>query len=283
MASLCSSPHVVVVSHQRSGTHLTIDTIRHNFAAYDRAYVNLDRLRQDHNCPLTVAQCKRALAKGPCILKTHMHADPVAFFQHDEAVVPFILHLLEQAKIVYVCRDGRDVLTSLYYYMQSYVRELAGVPFSAFLRQRNDYQPETYEGDLSRAAFWAFHVRGWLENERYEILPVAFETLRYTPEASIGHLSAYLDQPVSAPITPVVRTPVVATNRILLLRILDKLVKLHTRYFRHAEYSSTFFRKGVSGDYKNHFDEDDLAYFDAQVGDALRAVQKLGEHLRVAA
>ena len=40
------TPHVVVVSHERSGTHLTIDTLRHHFDGLAAPYVNLDRVRK---------------------------------------------------------------------------------------------------------------------------------------------------------------------------------------------------------------------------------------------
>lgn len=278
MPSSPSAPHLVVISHRRSGTHLAIDTLAHHGAAYTLPYLNLDRLRRDHPRPLTLAQCEQALAQGPRILKSHMHADPAAFFHHDEAVVPFVQHVLRHAKRIYVCRDGRDVLTSLYFYMQLLRKEVARVPFDAFIRQPNNFESGTYSEDLNRVAYWSFHVQGWLAQAG--VFPLTFEALRYTPAQTIPRLLAHVNQPVPTFLTPLTRTPIFKTNHLFLLRMFNKLTthklaQLYTRYVRRIEHSSRFFRHGTRGSYHKHFSAADLAYFDEWGGEALRAVLAL--------
>lgn len=270
-----STPHLLVISHPRSGTHLAIDTIRHNFDAYDQPYLNLDRLTRRHDDPLPVRTLQDALSEGPRIVKSHMHTDVAGFFEHRTAVVAFVEELMDDAALLYVCRDGRDVMTSLYYYMKSYNDALAGVPFRTFLRQPNDHDGDTYDGDLSRVEYWREHVSGWLA--RPDALPLPFHTLRYCPRQAVAHLGDSLGQSLPETITDVVRTPVLGTNRLWWLRAVDKLGKLWARYVRRTEYTSTLFRSGTSGDYEEHFDAEDLAYFDRLAGETLRAVHALSD------
>lgn len=56
--------HIVVISHRRSGTHLTIDAISNNFPFFEKEYLNLDHLRSEFKNPVSLEKFKQELAKG---------------------------------------------------------------------------------------------------------------------------------------------------------------------------------------------------------------------------
>ncbi|MCL4219332.1 MAG: hypothetical protein KJ052_20310, partial [Candidatus Hydrogenedentes bacterium] len=103
--------HVCVVSHRRSGTHLLIDTLFNNFPGFQPAYVNLDHLTLRQGRKLTPAELRDRLER-PCILKTHGHANLEAFFDQDRDVLDSVYAALDESSMIYIYRDGRDVMVS---------------------------------------------------------------------------------------------------------------------------------------------------------------------------
>lgn len=194
---------IVVASHPRSGTHLCIDTLRMNFKCCgvrkswfepaDGLYLGLDGSALiDH--PIDLERISRILSRASRpIVKTHALAD-----LHHGGVErsawrinpQFADWLNERSSIIYIYRDGRDVLRSLYHYMQPIAPE-ARVPFSQFLRQRVN--------GLSRVAAWAQHVRSW--RKRAGVFHLKMEELLNQPFETLSRLTGSLDLP-AAPVDP---------------------------------------------------------------------------------
>lgn len=127
------SQHVVVASHQRSGTHLTIDAILNNFDRFD-GYHDLDRLTARHPKHVDRETFAERIRTAPAVLKTHTHGAHEAYFG-DDTNARFVRALMEEHPVIYVYRDGRDVLTSLYYYARENDEAMREVSFSRFLRR----------------------------------------------------------------------------------------------------------------------------------------------------
>ena len=72
-------------------------------------------------------------------------------------------NLVESSKIIYIHRDGRDVLTSLYFYAKKYRSEITEMSFSDFIRMDNDFDGDTYQKSLNRIEYWKFHVSNWFK------------------------------------------------------------------------------------------------------------------------
>lgn len=180
---------VLIASHPRSGTHLTIDLLRRQFRScsswknwgesHDHLYLTLEAIT-DQQKGISIEKALNILsrAKRP-LIKTH--ADPQ--LSHLTLEYPEIqLWIKNHTDKIYVIRDGRSVLCSLHLFMQSFEPETR-CPLSSFIRQKiNQY---------SRVKIWANHVQAWL-NEPNVIL-LKFENLIQDPDLVINLLSERLN------------------------------------------------------------------------------------------
>lgn len=187
----CKAKPIVVCSFPRSGTHLTIDGLRHFFVetyrrqgfgqAVHSLYMNLDRLDPAHPYPLTESKARAIL--GSCskrvIIKTHCS---VEIDQVGEAMREFAREIIDASDVVYVVRDVRPVMTSL---MALRPLKFPDSPheISAFLRTAMD-------GGEGPAANWARHVSGWLD--RPGVHTIKFEAMREDYAKAISALGAEL-------------------------------------------------------------------------------------------
>ncbi len=151
---------VVVASHRRSGTHLVLDSLRNNGVGVHPTFMTLERIDPAHERHLTVAQFDRRLRRhaGTVLVKTHALPGPAAW--EDPVAEAYVRELLAGAPTVYVHRDGRDVLVSLYHYVATYSPLVAGQSFSEFMRAMHTAPDAT---GLSRPAYWQHHVLAWLD------------------------------------------------------------------------------------------------------------------------
>lgn len=194
---------IVVASHPRSGTHLCIDSLRINFKPCwmrkswfepaDGLYLGLDGSALT-NQRLDIQRISRILSRASRpIVKTHALSD----LYHggvERSAWTINQHLAkslnERSSFVYIYRDGRDVLRSLYHYMQVIAPETR-VPFSQFIRQKVN--------GLSRVGAWAEHIRSW--RTRPGVCHLKMEELVNQPFEALSRIAASLDLP-PAPIEP---------------------------------------------------------------------------------
>jgi hypothetical protein len=152
---------IVLATHRRSGTHLTIDLLRRQFEACASSkrlgeslaelYLNAERLI-DTRRPISERRALALLRRAARpIVKTHALPD---FAPWQPRHGGFVRELLSDADVYSVHRDGRDVLCSLHLYSQAF-DATARCPLADFMRQQ-------HEG-LSRPARWAQHVLRWRE------------------------------------------------------------------------------------------------------------------------
>ena len=188
---------IVVASHPRSGTHLCIDLLRLNFEPCrsrkawferaDRLYFSLDAFgRADQSFDAHLA--KRILGRtARPIVKTHSLSDlSTGGLQRSPwRIRPELADWFRSnASIVYTYRDGREVLRSLYYFMQSF-EPVARVPFSQFIRQE-------IRG-MSRARVWAEHTRTWLAHPK--ALCLSMDQIRRDCAQTLDTIARSLDLP----------------------------------------------------------------------------------------
>lgn len=172
---------IVVATHRRSGTHLAIDLLRRHFPACrarkrlgegtETLFLTLEQLGP-HPRPLDETRALEILrrARRP-IVKTHELARRIA----GEGSHPdFTRALFEDADLLHVVRDGRDVLTSLHVYQRSFDRATPE-DFSAFLRRERD---------------GATPARHWAESVRCDLAVPGVVSLRF--EDLLGDTRAVL-------------------------------------------------------------------------------------------
>jgi hypothetical protein len=172
---------IVVASHRRSGTHLTIDLLRRQLLAcqswkwpgerLNRLYLNLETLTNGgHGREITTSVADRILTRAACpVIKTHQL--PPLLSQNIRRT-PRIEQVIANSSTVYLIRDGRAALCSLHLYMSRFDPK-AREPLASFIRQEDEY-------GRSRVRQWRDHVEQWLNQP--QILTVFFESLLERPE-----------------------------------------------------------------------------------------------------
>jgi hypothetical protein len=211
-----------VASHERSGTHFLINTLSKNTA-----------LRPEFHGVGEWA--------GPYISGQKNEFGHIDWLRADWDAITARVSIIKthadrelfdfrfpKTKAVYVMRDPRDTLVSFYYYLgqpHSSLSEFLRQPLSAYLRWANS----RHGNSNSVAERWANHVKGWLEAD--DTVVVRYEELKTDYRGVLGRVSQFLN---------LKRLPFVAP------------VDLHEGY-------SIAPRKGVIGDWRNHFTDDDEA------------------------
>ena len=128
--------NVLVISHRRSGTHLTIDSIRNNFKALrESPFVTLETLDHAHPDHLPVAEFRQSISDHPRVIKVHYLPDVSEHLASEEARCAE--DVFSQSKQIYVVRNGLDVLASLYEFRRGHdplVSEMSFINLSESLR-----------------------------------------------------------------------------------------------------------------------------------------------------
>jgi hypothetical protein len=253
---------IVVLTHRRSGTHLVIDLLRRQFEECDswkwwgegngRLYVSLDaqcaaearpRLR---TAVRILRRCRRPL------IKTHRvfvggEAPPLpdAVEPHDE----WKEWLERDAQVVYVYRDGRDVLTSLQL-LEAKRDPSNWRPHAEFLRQRI--------GGINRVRLWARHVEAGLALP--DVIPIAFEELVADPRQALAVLSDRLGMRPRwvEPLLPRRFASIWESRRARLFARRPESTAILGRPGEHAPF-----------DWRDVYTAADRAFFHEQAGDAL--------------
>jgi hypothetical protein len=186
---------IVVASHPRSGTHLVLDTLRRQFEAcrswkwpgerLDRLYCNIDELPGDGL--LDGATARRILRRTERpLVKTHAwpgYQDGFLDAHRGGLDERWVDWLDDRATVVYVYRDGRDVLCSYQLFRRSFDPEVRG-PVGDFLRGTED--------GTNRVCRWAEHVRAW--RDRPDVHLVQFEALIDEPAPVIQNLGEVIGE-----------------------------------------------------------------------------------------
>lgn len=246
---------IVVASHPRSGTHLTIDLLRRQFQPcrswkkpgepLDRLYFALESFAPSP--PLKEATAIEILRRAPRpLIKTH--ADPQ--FHYLQASKPdWVQWLKTHSDFVYVVRDGRAVMCSLHLFMQSY-DPTTRCSLSEFMRQNTQGR--------SRVAHWANHVRQWMALPHVTVL--RFEDVVRQTQDTLDVLGSALN------LSPMYVHP-----------LLPAPIKSlwHGRWVRLTQMrpESTaiigFYDKQAVQKWKTAFDERDRHFFHQEAGDLL--------------
>lgn len=251
---------IVVATHRRSGTHLTIDTLRRNFPecrprllpleSLHRTYLNLDRMNTNSDEPITEADALRILGKArrPTI-KTHSGPFFGAIIEEHK---PFVSGLLERADVLHISRDGRKVMCSLWAWRRSF-DPAARVPFAEFIRQ-------TDARGWSRPRVWADHLLRWLDAPG--AIHCRFDDLVKRPADTLGMIAERFGlefQPADPPIPP----PVTGRYAAWAARLRGDLGS--TNHYAHGQRTPKP---------EEVFDAESRAFFEREAGEAM---ERLGQ------
>jgi len=249
---------IVIASHRRSGTHLMLDSLRGNVRDVQRRFMTLDRIDPFHEKHLPVAEFDRQLRaqKGIVLVKTH--ALPGAEAWPDREAGTYAAELLGAAPTIYVHRDGRDVLVSLYRFVQSYSPQVAGQSFGEFLRSRHTGRDAV---GVNRAAYWQQHVLAWLDS--HPTTTGSYEGLRDDFEATLRAIAERLELQLRPVLSQVLLEP-----RRRRIPVLDRLLRVLG--LRPAGSTAIRPQAGRVGGWRQVFDDADLAWFESEASEAMR-------------
>ncbi len=251
---------IVIATHRRSGTHWAIDALRHNSADINESYMALEHIEPSHDAQIPLPQFRRQLLNLEGHVLINVHDLPSANYWSGLDERLFARTILRNSPTIYVHRDGRDVVVSLYLYMQSFSETVRNQTFSQFLRA--DTGMDSLDARLSRPAYWAHHARSWLEKEN--LLAISYRELETEYEATVRKMADFLGirlhhnlQPLSLPGPQSSEPP--------LGNVLGRL-----GFWRKRALQPDRPRLGRSGDWRTHFDKHDREFFMEEAGDMMR-------------
>ncbi|KAB2867990.1 MAG: sulfotransferase domain-containing protein [Bacteroidales bacterium] len=247
--------HIIIASHRRSGTQLTIDLILNNFDIYSNAkpYLSLAGLQKNIHKKEFENQFISNLKDKPRVIKSHAHANHSDYYSNNETILHIANYLFKNCKIIYVYRDGRDVLNSLYYYYNKLYPERNAINFSQFINMKNDLDDDTFSKNLNRVEYWYYHLNGWLQKNN--ILFLSYEQILKDYYGCFLKIREYL---------------AINPNS----KIIDVRISQHsTQSNNKAKHTSILYRKGLIGDYQNIFSREDYNVFEKYTNNLLN---KLG-------
>jgi len=273
---------ILVASHMRAGTHFLIDTLMSNikgasFPLLRPSFPSLENLILPHDKEVYEGMRNHLSGSqdGVAIFKTHLLPSEIeAALETPDFLTggerDLLDYIYNNAKTVYVSRECRDLLVSLYYFMKNGGGHTNGLEirlqeatFSDFIRMPNrqihamrSYQPY----DQNRISYWLHHVEEW--SDRDNVLHVSYEDLSESHSQTTDRLLREMgfrgvaSKPVqNVPLRRYHRKPGLAR----FLRRLD--VFNMRRLVIKQKNTSVMARKGIIGDWKNHFTDQDLEFY----------------------
>lgn len=246
---------ILVISHRRSGTHWTLDAIRHNISGVELSFFTLDALlptdvipdNQSQVLPQDLTRYISECRNMP-IFKSHMPVNGGAWRDHP-VLFDLAKDIVRQSFVIYVVRDGRDVLVSLYRYCQSDKVDITAGTFKEFLRAENEFSvAEAGRNRMARPQYWASHVCGWDKRDVDEV--VRYRDLHTDYRRTVTRIAGSLGFRVSRPVARIE-----AGHDSLLNRVLARVIPWR------GESSAVLAGGGRSGYWKEWYDESDLSFF----------------------
>ncbi len=250
---------IAVISFPRSGTHLTIDGLRHFFRETYRKqrfnqpvhdlYINLDRLNLEHPYDQIPRQILEhfAAARARVIIKTHCST---SLEQVGPEYRDFARQILDESDLVYVVRDPRPVIAS---YMALRPLKYPDSPINL-----HDFLRTKIDGFGTPAENWAMHVSGWIDRPGVRI--IRFEDMMKDYAGAIEKLGAALN--LTRTNSPIIRYDKPESIRANKIR----------RYLGRQLSSSidNLRMKFKSPDWKTAMTPEDLALIESHAGPIMR-------------
>ena len=251
---------IVIATHRRSGTQWAIDALRRNCPEISDTFMALEQMEAGHDAAVPLATFRRQLLNldGKVLVNVHDLPSATSWSGLDERL--FARTILKNSPTIYVHRDGRDVMVSLYYYMQSFSETVRNQSFSRFLRAESALAG--VDSGFSRPGFWAHHARSWLGTEN--LLAVSYSDIESNYDATVRRMADFLGVSVNQTLQPVSALGRQDRDG----RLDNMLGRLGVRRRRGSPRDRP--RIGRSGDWRRMFDKRDREFFMKEAGDMLR-------------
>ena len=247
---------ILVSSHRRSGTHFLIDSLRKNIQAAN--FPNHARLPADFNLGSLFSKKEQIYdiftklidSPGPSIIKSHLLPEECNIGSPRDKHEELIKEIFVQSKKLYISRDGKDVLISLYKYLKPVCS------FSDFIRQQNDHIVKEIRSfqvyDSNRVSYWSYHINQWqgIDSVKY----LSFDALMNDFQETIHDILTTLGYDIPT----LIEKPHIP--KYLFWHAIQKKMN-HFGLARLPESSSVRPNKGSKTSGALHFSESDLEFF----------------------
>ena len=251
---------VIIATHRRSGTQWAIDALRNNSPEISDTYMALEQMEGGRDAVVPLADFRRQLLNLDGKVLINVHNLPIAEAWSGRDEWQFARTILKNSPTIYVHRDGRDVMVSLYYYMQSFSETVRNQSFADFLRGESVLTGAA--SGFSRPGFWAHHVKSWLGKEN--LMAVAYSEIETNYEATVKQMADFLKVSLYPNLQPVS-----ALGRQEGDGMIDAMLgRLGVPRGRGAGPHRQ--RIGKSGDWRRVFDRRDRDFFMREAGDMMR-------------
>tara|TARA_B110000495_G_C23040086_1_gene623242 strand:+ start:3310 stop:4095 length:786 start_codon:yes stop_codon:yes gene_type:complete len=204
---------ILISSHRRSGTHLLIDSLRANIE--DSIFPNHRELPADFNLGTLFSKDEKIFDtfklliknNSTVIIKSHLLPDECNIKNPKDKFETFIKEIYNSSKKLYIYRDGKDTLVSLYRFLKP------SIPFSEFLRQKNDHIVKEIrlekKFDINRILYWSYHVNQWKLDK--SVKNISFSDLNSDFESTLCNVLQFLHCPIIEPL----HKPQIPKNKLL--------------------------------------------------------------------
>ncbi|XP_048225363.1 sulfotransferase 2A1-like [Perognathus longimembris pacificus] len=223
---------ILTVTYPKSGTHWMIEVLCLIHTKGDpkwiRSEVLFDRapwIETERGYQLTIDR-----KEGPRLLTSHLpiHLFPKSFFS-------------SKAKVIYVIRNPNDVLISGYYFwgLTKLAKETESLEqyFEWFMQGHVPY------------GSWFDHVRGWVSlREKENVLILSYEEMKKEPRNTIEKICSFLGKVLEP-----AELDLVLENSSFQAMKENKMSNLSHMPEELIPADIKLIRKGVPGDWKNHF------------------------------
>ncbi|XP_074076255.1 sulfotransferase 2A1-like isoform X2 [Macrotis lagotis] len=223
---------VLLVTYPKSGTHWMINILNLIHSKGDPTWIkSVSFWKRSTWIEITHdLEVLRNMAH-PRFLTSHLpvHLYPKSYFT-------------SKAKMIYVARNPRDVLVSLYSF-------LSDLPFSPSFLNFEHFFEEFLQGNVMYGS-WFDHIKGWLPMRDSEnFLFLTYEELHQDLKVSVEKICQFLDKELSEEeICSVLENSSFQTMKN------DMLEKNETFTLENMEvFKVTLMRKGICGDWKRYF------------------------------
>nr|XP_004473100.2 sulfotransferase 2A1-like [Dasypus novemcinctus] len=226
---------VITLSYPKSGTNWLLEIISLIHSRGDPSWVQSvvtwDRSPWLENVDGYKEIRKRRLEKGPSFYISHL---PIQFFPRS--------FFSSKAKAIYIIRNPRDIITSGYFFWK-------GVKIVKSTESFEQFFQWFLQGNVSYGS-WFDHIRGWLSMRgKDNFLVVAYEDLHQDRKGTVELISQFLGYKLTpeelSSVLKNISFQVMKDNKMSNFSQLPDTIMDHSK--------AQLLRKGITGDWKNHF------------------------------
>ena len=204
------SPVVVVVSHERSGTHFLMNSIAMNSRYTVEPFLNFDHQTLAHEVNFHSARSVGDFFDGLQQMKVprgRLFLQSIIKSHHTRAFLEPILGR-RNVRVLYVYRHPADTLVSLWRFLHRWdwnEGPQTDTPL-ALATRAPEGRMVRYQDRHAQTFFdrWAHHVQGWLEAgaQHQNVMCIRYSRLCTDFESGVGEVLAFLNQPLPSVIRP---------------------------------------------------------------------------------